>query len=45
MRFNLHSLSVIIGALGCVLFVFGGFMLLPVALDIWEMGDAKRATA
>ncbi|MFT3830849.1 MAG: hypothetical protein QM691_14190 [Opitutaceae bacterium] len=43
MRLNLQSLSFIVAAVGCLLFVFGGFMLLPVALDIWELGQAKRA--
>ena len=45
MRVNLHSLSVAVGVVSCLLFVFGGFMLLPLALDIWEMGDAKRTQA
>ncbi|HLP08299.1 MAG TPA: hypothetical protein VK178_09035 [Opitutaceae bacterium] len=46
MRLNLQSLAFLVAAVGCVLFVFGGFMLLPVALDIWELGEGKRlATA
>ncbi|HLP00950.1 MAG TPA: hypothetical protein VK163_02905 [Opitutaceae bacterium] len=42
MRLNLQSLSFFVAAIGCLLFVFGGFMLLPVALDIWELGEGKR---
>lgn len=36
MRFNLKSASVLVAVVGCVLFPFGGFMLLPVAFDMWE---------
>jgi|GEM_PF-5918362 len=36
MRFNLKSFSVVVALLGCAFFPFGGFMLLPVALDMWE---------
>ena len=36
MRFNLKSASILVAVVGCVLFPFGGFMLLPVAFDMWE---------
>jgi hypothetical protein len=42
---HLRSLSFLVAAVGCLFFVFGGFMLLPVALDIWELGEGRRATA
>ncbi len=45
MRFNLKSASILVAVVGCVLFPFGGFMLLPVALDMWEHHSGKNATA
>lgn len=39
MRFNLHSVSILVGLVACALFPFGGFMLFPVALDLWEHGS------
>ncbi len=45
MRFNLLSISVVVAVVGCLLFTFGGFMLFPVALDMWERGSADKHTA
>ncbi len=45
MRFNLRSVSVLIVALGCLFFAFGGFMLFPVALDLWEHGRTAEPAA
>ncbi len=38
------SASVLVGAAGCFLFPFGGFMLFPVALDLWEHGSTDKTT-
>ena len=35
MRLHLFAYSVLAGAVGCILFQFGGFLLFPVALDLW----------
>lgn len=35
MRSPLLACSVLAGVVGCLLFHVGGFMLLPVALDLW----------
>ena len=35
MRFPLFAFSVLAGVVGCILFQVGGFMLFPVALDLW----------
>ncbi len=43
MRFNSQSASVLVAIVGCFLFAVGGFMLFPVALDLWEHGTNKRA--
>lgn len=43
MRFNLKSVSVLVAVVGCVFFPFGGYMLLPVALDIWEHNSGEKA--
>jgi hypothetical protein len=43
MRFNLKSISVMVAVLGCMLFPFGGFMLFPVAFDMWEHGASDKA--
>ena len=45
MRFNLKSVSVLVAVVGCVLFPFGGYMLLRVALDIWEHDSGGKAAA
>ncbi len=45
MRFNLLSISVVVAVVGCLLFTFGGFMLFPVALDMWERGSADKPAA
>lgn len=45
MRFNLKSVSVLVAVVGCMLFPFGGYMLLPLALDIWEHGSGEKSAA
>lgn len=45
MRLNLRSVSVLVAALGCLLFAFGGFMLFPVAFDLWEHGRTDPSAA
>jgi hypothetical protein len=35
MQFHLFGCSVLAGAVGCILFQVGGFLLFPVALDLW----------
>ena len=44
MRLPLFACSVLTGLVGCMLFQVGGFMLLPVALDLWEraVDEARR---
>lgn len=43
MRFNCQSASILVAIVGCALFAIGGFMLFPVALDLWECSTDKRA--
>lgn len=45
MRLHLKSFSVVIAMLGCAFFCVGGFMLFPVALDLWEHGTAEKPSA
>ena len=45
MRVNRRSVSLVIAALGCLLFPFGGFMLFPLALDLWDDNRDRSATA
>ncbi len=45
MRLNLKSFSVLVAMVGCVFFCVGGFMLFPVALDLWEQGAAAKPNA
>lgn len=42
MRFNCQSASILVAIAGCALFALGGFMLFPVALDLWECGSANK---
>lgn len=35
MRFPLLACSILAGIVGCMLFHLGGFMLFPLALDLW----------
>ena len=45
MRFPLIALSVLTGVVGCLLFHVGGFMLFPLALDLWYQGTDRTAQA
>ncbi len=45
MRFNLLSISVAVAVVGCILFTVGGFMLFPLAFDIWERGASNKPAA
>jgi len=36
LRYPLFACSVLAGVLGCWFFPLGGFLLLPVALDLWD---------
>ena len=45
MQFNLKSISVAVAVVGCLLFPFGGFMLFPVAFDMWEHNSGKNTAA
>ncbi len=44
MRNNFRSASVVVATVGCLLFPLGGFMLFPVALDLWEHGSTDKNT-
>lgn len=37
-------LSLVVGLLGVVLLPWGGFILFPVAFDLWEAGVDQRPT-
>ncbi len=43
MHFYLLGLSVLAAVVGCLLFQVGGFMLLPVSLDLWDRATDDRA--
>ena len=45
MRFPLIASSVLTGIIGCMLFHVGGFMLFPVALDLWYQGTDRTTEA
>ncbi len=45
MRFHLLSVSVAVAVLGCLAFPVGGFMLFPVALDLWERATPDKSAA
>jgi hypothetical protein len=45
MHFNLLSLSVAVAVLGCLAFPVGGFMLFPVAFDLWERATPGKSAA